>query len=121
MPRNIIKILDKDFADMKKGQKMYISSPEEVASYIQGLPCGTIRTPKEMRADLALQAGAEVTCPVSTGIFLRLAIEDVLKMFSIEESPLPFWRVVDEKHAVLKKLGLLPDTIAKMRHLEQSS
>lgn len=121
MPRNIIKILDKDFADMKKGQSMYISSPEEVASYIQGLPYGETRTPKEMRADLALHAGADVTCPVSTGIFLRLAIEDVLTMFAIEESPLPFWRVVDEKHAVLKKLGLLPDTIAKMRRLEQSS
>ncbi len=34
MARNIVKTLQKDFADMKVGQKMPISSPEDISKYI---------------------------------------------------------------------------------------
>jgi hypothetical protein len=46
MPQNIIKILDKNFSDLKAGQKMLISSPENIASYISGIPKGTAKTLK---------------------------------------------------------------------------
>ena len=118
MPRNIVKILDKDFSDLKAGEKMLISSPEEIARYISDIPRGTIVTPKQMRLDLAHQHGADNSCPVSTGIFLRLAIEDVLAIFAIDDSPLPFWRLVDEKHPVLKKLGIAPEVIKRLRQAE---
>ncbi|MGC6535854.1 MAG: hypothetical protein ACON44_00660 [Candidatus Puniceispirillaceae bacterium] len=118
MPRNIVKILDKDFSDLKAGQKMLISSPEEIARYISEIPKGTIVTPKQMRRDLAQQHGADNSCPVSTGIFLRLAIEEALAIFPIEGSPLPFWRLVDEKHPVLKKLGIAPEVIKRLRQAE---
>ena len=118
MPRDIVKILDKDFSDLKAGQKMLISSPEEIARYISAIPKGTIITPKQMRHDLAQQHGADNSCPVSTGIFLRLAIEEALAIFPIEDSPLPFWRLVDETHPVLKKLGIAPETIKRLREAE---
>ena len=118
MPRNIVKILDKDFSDLKAGQKMLISSPEEIARYISEIPKGTIVTPKQMRRDLAQQHGADNSCPVSTGIFLRLAIEEALAIFPIEGSPLAFWRLVDEKHPVLKKLGIAPEVIKRLRQAE---
>ena len=121
MARNIVKILDKDFSDMKAGQRMYISSPEEVAAYIDAIPHGQTRTSHQMRAALAKRAGADVTCPVSTGIFLRLAIENVLGIFSLKDVPLPFWRLIDDKHPVVKKLGLLPKDIADMRVAETTS
>ena len=34
MPRNIVKILEKNFSDMKAGEKMLISSPEVISNYI---------------------------------------------------------------------------------------
>ena len=74
MSRNIIKILEKNFSDLKAGQKMLISSPEKIAEYIKNIPEGIHKTSKEMRLDLAKVMGADNSCPVSTGIFLRLSL-----------------------------------------------
>ena len=38
MSRNIVKILEKNFSDLKAGQKMLISSPEKIAEYIKNIP-----------------------------------------------------------------------------------
>ena len=35
MPKNIIKILEKNFSDMKTGEKMLISSPEKISEYVK--------------------------------------------------------------------------------------
>ena len=92
MPRNIIKVLEKNFSDMKAGEKMLISSPEVISNYISKIPVGTTITPKEMRHALAKEKGADNTCPVTTGIFLRIAIEEVLDVFKVDDAPIPFWR-----------------------------
>ena len=120
MPRNIVKILEKNFSDMKAGEKMLISSPEVISSYISRIPVGTTITPKEMRHALAKEKGADNTCPVTTGIFLRIAIEEVLDGFKVDDAPIPFWRVIDEKHPILKKLGIAPSEIIRMRQKEAS-
>lgn len=111
MARNIIKTLEKNFSDLKAGQTMLISSPEKVADYIKGIPKGQSRTSKEMRLDLAREAGADNTCPVTTGIFLRQAIEK-------QSDQLPYWRLIDDGHPVVKKLGLDPEEIRKVRAAE---
>ena len=71
-----------------------------------------------MRFELAKAAGADNTCPVTTGIFIRMAIESVLEAEAVEITPLPFWRVVDEKHPVLKKLGIAASDIKQIRQSE---
>ena len=63
MGRNIVKVLEKKFADMKAGDRMYISSPEEIKSFIINIPRGTSKSLKEMRLDLANTKGADNTCP----------------------------------------------------------
>lgn len=118
MPRNITKVLDKNFSDMKAGERMLISSPEVISKYIRQIPEGETVTQKQMRLDLARNEDADNTCPVTTGIFLRIAIEKTLSVFKIDKSPLPFWRVVDEKHPVLKKLGIKASEITRMRKKE---
>lgn len=111
MSRNIVKILEKKFSDLKAGQKMLISSPEKIAEYIKNIPEGIHKTSKEMRLDLAKVMGADNSCPVSTGIFLRKAIEEHGK-------EIPFWRLIDENHPLVKKLNLDPKEIKYMRNLE---
>ena len=89
---------------------MLISSPEKSSEFIFSIPEGSYLSIKELRRDLALKAGADNTCPVTTGIFLRMAIEQ-----HKDNVNFPYWRVVDEKHPVLKKLNLDENQIKKRR------
>ena len=36
----IVKVLEKDFSDMKSGERMLISSPKSIANYIKKIPYG---------------------------------------------------------------------------------
>ena len=110
MSRNIIKVLDKGFSHISAGDKMLISSPEKIADFIYAIPKGSFFTIKELRRGLALKAGADKTCPVTTGIFLRMAIEQ-----NKDDVNFPYWRVIDEKHPVVKKLNLDRNLIQKRR------
>ena len=97
MSRNIVKILDKGFSDISAGEKMLISSPEKISEFIFAIPKGSFLSIKELRRGLAVKAGADNTCPLTTGIFLRMAIEQ-----NKDDVNFPYWRVVDEKHPVVK-------------------
>ena len=113
MSRNIVKVLDKGFSDIAAGEKMLISSPEKISEFIFEIPKGSFCTIKELRRKLAKKAGADNTCPVTTGIFLRMAIEQ-----HKDDENFPYWRVVDEKHPVVKKLNLDGNRI-KMRRADE--
>ena len=110
MNRNIVKILDKGFSDFSAGEEMLISSPEKISEFIYAIPKGVFLSIKELRQGLAVKAGADKTCPVTTGIFLRMAIEQ-----HKDDVNFPYWRVVDEKHPVVKKLNLDGIQIKKKR------
>ena len=110
MSRNIIKVLDKGFSDIAAGEKMLISSPEKISEFIFEIPKGSFCTIKELRRKLAKKTGADNTCPVTTGIFLRMAIEQ-----NKDDVKFPYWRVIGEKHPVVKKLNLDRKLIKKRR------
>ena len=110
MNRNIVKILDQGFSDISAGEKMLISSPEKISEFIFKIPKGSFLSIKELRRELALKAGADNTCPVTTGIFLRMAIEQ-----NKDDVDFPYWRVIDEKHPIVKKLNLDKNQIKKRR------
>ena len=110
MSRNIVKILDKGFSDISAGEKMLISSPEKISEFIFAIPKGSFFSIKELRRKLAQKVGADNTCPVTTGIFLRIAIEQ-----NMGDVNFPYWRVIDENHPVVKKLNLDENQIKKRR------
>ena len=64
-----------------------------------------------MRLDLANTKGADNTCPVTTGIFLRMVIEDNIENF-------PYWRIIDQNHFLVTKLNLNKEFIINQRSLE---
>ena len=113
MNRNIVKILDKGFSDIFAGEKMLISSPEKISEFIFTKPKGSYLRIKDLRRGLALKAGADSTCPVRNGIFLRMAIEQ-----HKDDVNFPYWRVVGEKHPVVKNLNLDGNQI-KMRRVDE--
>ncbi len=103
-----VKRVDIDFADIKSGSIMYISNPKTIEDYIRSIPKGKSVDLKTMRKDLAIEHGAEVTCPITTGIFLRIVAEAAYEKYE-QGTPLsrvtPFWRVIHEKMPIAKKLS----------------
>ena len=71
---------------MSAGEKMLISSPEKISEFIFTMPKVSYLSTKELRRKLALKAGADNTCPVTTGIFLSMAIEQ-----HKDNVNLPYW------------------------------
>ncbi|MFI4962682.1 MAG: hypothetical protein ACHP6H_02365 [Legionellales bacterium] len=102
-----IEVLDKNFADIPKGATMLIATPEIVDAYIRNIPKGTHTGLQQMRKDLAAEYNAQYCCPVTSGIFLRIVAEAAYGEY-MAGKPLkkitPFWRMIDGKAPVTKKL-----------------
>jgi hypothetical protein len=118
----VMKRLDKAFAGMPEGCLMLIASPAIVDAYVRGIPRGRFVDPKVMRADLADAHQAEHTCPVSTGIFLRIVADAAWERHQtgvpIKEIT-PFWRVIAPDSLLATKLACGSDFLRKRRTTEQ--
>lgn len=112
---------EKDFADIPAGAKMLIATPEIVNEYICNIPKGSTTTLQQMRKDLAAEYHADYTCPVTSGIFLRIVAENAYEAFQ-QGKPLnkiaPFWRMIDAKSPAAKKLSFGYDFVAEQRKKE---
>jgi len=91
-----IKVLDKPFAGWPEGTRMLISTPRRIGAYLQQLPEGYTMSMASLRKELALAAGADFTCPLTTGIFVRTIAEFTheQKLQGLPPEQLyPFWRL----------------------------
>ena len=117
-----IKKSDKDFAGIRQGQLMLIPTPRMVDAYIRRIPRGKQVDPQTIRRDLAAENHAEVTCPLTTGIFIRIAAEAAWEQYQ-QGTPIrqltPFWRVINEKSPTAKKLSFGTEFLKKMREGEK--
>jgi len=114
----VVKIIEKNFADLKGEEKMLISSPRSIANYIAKIPYGTEKSVKLMRLELAENANADNTCPLTCGIFLRIAIEASLEQSNGAKPDLPFWRVIDRNSSLIKKLPISEKYLTELRTSE---
>ena len=102
-----IKRIDIDFADIPAGSNMFIATPKLIDAYIQQIGIGKRIDIKTLRKDLAIEHNADYTCPVTTGIFLRIVAEanyEKLQHGKRVEEITPFWRVIEPKSVLAKKL-----------------
>ena len=114
----VVKVIEKDFSDLKRGDKMLISSPRSISKYIKTIPYGKEKTIKLMRRELAKFSNADNTCPLTTGIFLRIAIEASLETQNLDKPDLPFWRVINERSPITIKLPISKDDLIYLRTKE---
>ena len=115
----VVKRLDKNFSDMKVGENMLIATPKIIDEYIKQIPKGININIKTLRNDLALTYNADTTCPVTTGIFLRIVSEAAYEDFlDGEKNITPFWRVVDHESKTATKLACGINFIKKRRSEE---
>lgn len=113
-----MEIADKNFGDIKAGQRMLIPTPQVVDAYIRQIPAGKEVDVKTIRNDLAAEYGAEITCPITAGIFVRIAAEAAFEEYQ-NGVPLkkitPFWRVINERSPAAKKLTFGIELLKEMR------
>ncbi len=89
---------------------MLVPTPLLVAEEIQKTKVGELVRPAEIRTRLAQRFKADLTCPLTTGIFINIlagAAEEELK----EGKPVTaaYWRVVDEKGFLSEKMPPGPE------------
>jgi hypothetical protein len=112
--------LEKPFAGLPSGAALLISSPQEIDAYVRTLKPGQTGDVLAMRAALAKAHRAQTTCPLTTGIFLRIVAEAALEeIVAGKPDVASFWRIVDPKSPLAKKLSCGPDHIAALRAAEQ--
>jgi alkylated DNA nucleotide flippase Atl1 len=84
---------------------MLVPSPREVEAFIQTVPEGTVSTVSKIREFLAGKHSASVTCPLTTGIFVRIAAEAAEEDSRAgKEEITPYWRVVKDDGSLNPKL-----------------
>jgi hypothetical protein len=116
-----IKRIDFDFADIPANSNMFIATPLLIDNYVKQISKGKKVTAQTMRKDLAIENKADYTCPVTTGIFLRIVAEAGFEKYQLTNSlkgVTPFWRIVEPDSALAKKLSFGQDFIIKQRLAE---
>ena len=100
---------------------MLIASPPIIDEYIKSILYGQFVEPVKMRDDLAKDYQADKTCPVTTGIFLRIVSEASYEEYDngIDLNAItPFWRMVNPKSKLAEKLACGIDFIAERQTIE---
>ena len=76
---------------------MLVPSPREVDAFIRTVPKGSITTSTRIREFLAAKYAVDSTCPLTTGIFIRIAAEAAEEdATSGKKTITPYWRVVKD-------------------------
>lgn len=113
--------MDKSMWGMPIGTRLFIAHPKMVKAYIEKIPRGKSKTVVEMREALAKKNKADATCPLTSGIFVRIvaeaALDEMREGASVKEIT-PFWRIVDEKSPIAKRLSCGVEFIKRQRKAE---
>ncbi|MEI7578158.1 MAG: hypothetical protein WCK51_14810 [Armatimonadota bacterium] len=109
-----VKPLGKAFGGFPAGARLLIPTPMMVMGYVNSIPLGESRTAQQMRADLAAQNDADTTCPLCSGIFLRIVAEAAHET----GADVPVWRIIDAKSPTRKKLSFDVGLLDKRRAAE---
>jgi alkylated DNA nucleotide flippase Atl1 len=97
---------------------MLIPRPLDLDALIRKVRKGKLVTQSQLREHLAKAAGADATCPITTGIFLRIVAEAAEEDLAAGKKRVtPYWRVVSDDGRLNPKLP--GDVAAQARRLRQ--
>lgn len=121
------RVNEKRFADLEAGTSILIPSPQDIALVIDELATSETLTLTELRQRLAQRHGADGSCPVMTGMNLRIVADLGLEAIDAGHDPamstdaggevVPFWKVVEPTSSLASKLPGGPDRIVQLRAL----
>jgi hypothetical protein len=85
--------------------RMLIPRPLDVDALVRQVQTGRLATVDQIRDRLARDYQADLTCPLTTGIFLRIAAEAAEEDASRGERDItPYWRVIKGDGSLNEKL-----------------
>ena len=116
-----VKTNPKNFADIPAGAKMLIPTPKIVDKLVKRIPDGSFLYLKQIRKKLADDYNAEMTCPVVTGISMRILSEAAFEEYQMHkdiERITPFWRIVEPDSKLAGKLACGIDFIIERQTQE---
>ena len=121
------KVNEKRFADLEAGTSVLIPSPQDIELVIYELAPAKTLTLTELRQRLAQRHDADGSCPVMTGMNLRIVADLGLEAIDAGHDPaltagaggevIPFWKVVEPSSSRASKLPGGPDRITQLRSL----
>ena len=83
---------------------MLIARPLDVDALVRRIRRGRVATMGQIRDRLAQDAGADFTCPLTTGIFLRLVAEAAEEDRCAGVARIaPYWRVIRDNGELIDK------------------
>ena len=100
---------------------MLVPTARQVDAFIRSIPPGTGIDVRALRTALAIEHGAEVSCPVYTGYHLRTVAEaanEALQRGMALQDLTPFWRVLDDTTPTTKRLTFGTDLLRAQRAKE---
>lgn len=80
-----------EYAARVGGSKMYIAAPLQYHALMARVPEGQVVTTDALRRYLARAAGADVTCPLTAGIFINICAHASQER---AEDKIPYWRTL---------------------------
>ena len=97
--------------------RMLIPRPLDVDAYLRRIQKGRLATVEQIRAWLAKDFQADFTCPLTTGMFIRIAAEAAEEdLREGKEAVTPYWRVVKSDGSLNEKLpGGIAAQAARLR------
>ncbi len=91
------------------GRKVLIATPLLVDELVKKVPEGKLVTIRQIRESLSKKFKADSTCPLTTGIFLRIVAETSEEdRKNGRQSPTPYWRVIRENGSLIDKFSGAP-------------
>ena len=100
------------------GRRVLVATPLLVDGLIRKVGKGKLVTINQIRARLAKDFEADSTCPLTTGIFVRIAAEAAEEDLQMGKSEItPYWRVVRDDGSLNDRLP--GGVAAQAAHLEK--
>ena len=116
-----VKVNPKKFADIPSQTKMLIPTPRILNTLVRQIPLGSFLYFKQIREKLAYKYDAEMTCPIVTGICMRIICEAAFEEYQINKDDsqiTSFWRAVEPDSKLALKLTCGLDFIIQRQFYE---
>lgn len=117
----VVKPTPRTMSDVVEGQPMLVPTARQVDDFIRSIPKGIDMDVRALRTAMALEHGAEVTCPVYTGYHLRTVAEaahEALERGAPVDTITPFWRVLNADTPTTGRLSFGRDFVVGQRRAE---
>ncbi len=100
------------------GRRVLVATPLLVDGLIRKVQKGKLVTVRQIRGRLAQDFEVDSTCPLTTGIFVRIAAETAEEDLQMGRSEItPYWRVIRDDGSLNEKFP--GGVVAQAAHLRQ--